>query len=353
MSASETVKRRRTRKIMVGNIPVGGATPITVQSMTCTDTRDPRATIRQIRRLERVGCEIVRVAVPDREAAGVLPEIVAAARIPVIADIHFDYRLALESIDAGVHAIRINPGNIGARSRVARVVAHATAAGIPLRIGVNSGSLEKDLLHRYGEASADALVESALRNIALVEDLGATALKVSIKSVDVMTTIVAYRRLSRKTRHPLHIGVTEAGTLFSGTIKSAAGLGVLLAEGIGDTLRVSLSADPVEEVRAGFALLRCLGIRCERPELVSCPTCGRCQIPVFDIARRVEKRLAGIRVPLTVAVMGCEVNGPGEARHADIGVAGSFTFSFTTSEYSTDILLAVTAILLFKSGHRG
>jgi len=308
---------------MVGTVPVGGRSPVSVQSMTSTDTRDTGATIRQIRRLERAGCDIVRVAVPDEQAAAALGAIVKAARIPVIADIHFSHRLALQSLEAGVHGLRINPGNIGAVSRVRQVVDAARQRSVPIRIGINAGSLEKDILKKYGRPSAQALAESALRNVGLIEDMGYDQLKISIKSADVPTTVEAYRLVSKKTRYPLHIGVTEAGTLFSGTIKSAIGLGILLQDGIGDTLRVSLSADPVEEVRVGFAILQCLGLRRSGPELISCPTCGRRQIDVVRLAARVEKHLVRSRAPITVAVMGCEVNGPGEAREADIGIAGS------------------------------
>ncbi len=316
-------KRSHTKTIMVGGVPVGGQSPVSVQSMTSTDTRDASATIRQIRRLERAGCDIVRVAVPDEKAAAALSAIVKAAHIPVIADIHFSHRLALQSLEAGVHGLRINPGNIGAASRVRMVVDAAAQRCVPIRIGINAGSLEKDILKKYGSPCAEALAESALRNVELIERMGFDQIKISIKSADVPTMIDAYRLVSKKTRHPLHIGVTEAGTLFSGTIKSALGLGVLLHDGIGDTLRVSLSADPVEEVRAGFAILQCLGLRRHGPELISCPTCGRRQIDVVKLATRVEKRLARSRAPIKVAVMGCEVNGPGEAREADIGIAGS------------------------------
>lgn len=316
-------KRRKTKKIYVGSVAVGGDAPVSVQSMTTTDTANVRATLLQIRRLARAGCEIVRLAVPDERAARALGDIVRRSPMPVVADIHFNYRLALQSIDAGVHSIRINPGNIGGRHRLAAVVSRAKQRAIAMRIGINSGSLEKDLLKKYGHPTAEALVESALRNIELVESMGFDQIKVSIKSTDVRTAVAAYRRLSRLTRYPLHIGITEAGTMFSGTIKSAVGLGILLAEGIGDTLRVSLSADPVQEVRAGFEILKCLGIRRQGVELISCPTCGRKRIDVVDLAARIERKLVGFPVPITVAVMGCEVNGPGEAREADIGVAGS------------------------------
>lgn len=307
----------------MGTVPVGGGAPVSVQSMTCTDTRDVRATVAQIRRLARAGCEIVRVAVPDETAARALQDIAARSPIPLIADIHFHHRLALLSMDAPIHGLRINPGNIGSRQRLAAVAAKAAGLGIPIRIGINAGSLERDLRARHGRPTVDALVESALRNIDRLEAMSFRQLKVSIKSADVRTCVEAYRRLARKTRHPLHIGVTEAGTVFSGTIKSAVGLGILLAEGIGDTMRVSLSADPVTEVRAAFDILRSLGIRQVGPELISCPTCGRRQIDVVSLAAQVEKRIAHIRQPLKIAVMGCEVNGPGEAREADIGIAGS------------------------------
>jgi (E)-4-hydroxy-3-methylbut-2-enyl-diphosphate synthase len=308
---------------MVGPVAIGGGAPVCVQSMTTTDTRNAKATLAQIRRLVRAGCEIIRVAVPDEAAAAALPAIVKGSAIPLIADIHFNYRLALSAIAAGVHGIRINPGNIGGRQRLAEVVKQAKEHNLVIRVGVNAGSLEKDLLKKYGHPVAEALAESALRNVRLVEDMDFSRIKISLKSSDVLTTVHAYRLLSKQTRHPLHIGVTEAGTAFSGTIKSALGLGILLAEGIGDTLRVSLSADPVQEVRVAYELLKCLGIRRRGPELISCPTCGRRQIDVISIARQVEKKLADFPLPIKIAVMGCEVNGPGEAQEADIGIAGS------------------------------
>jgi (E)-4-hydroxy-3-methylbut-2-enyl-diphosphate synthase len=291
--------------------------------MTKTDTRDVRATLAQIGRLTAAGCEIVRVAVPDEAAADALPQIVTGSAIPVIADIHFHQKLALAAIKAGVAGLRINPGNIGGLQKLSAIVMQAREKEISIRIGVNSGSLEKDLRKKYGSPSAAALVESALRNIELFERLSFRDIKISIKSPDVRSTVEAYRLLSQKTSYPLHIGVTEAGTAFSGTIKSAVGLGILLSEGIGDTLRVSLTADPVEEVRVGFEILKALGLRQRGPEIISCPTCGRCQIDVAAIARDIEERLAAIKQPLKIAVMGCEVNGPGEAREADIGIAGS------------------------------
>jgi len=316
-------RRKRTKKIFIGGVAVGGGAPVSVQSMTNTDTRDAKATLRQIRRLEKTGCDIVRVAVPDDKAAESLKEIVGGARIPVVADIHFSHRLAIQSIEAGADAIRINPGNIGSRERVSAVLKKAKERGIPVRVGVNAGSLEKDILKKHGHPTAEALAESALRSIALVESLSFKNIKVSIKSSDVQSCLDAYRIVSRKTRYPLHIGITEAGTAFSGTIKSAVGIGILLEEGIGDTLRVSLSADPVEEVRVGFEILKCLGLRTHGPELISCPTCGRQQVDVVAMAEKVEKMLSGIKQPLKIAVMGCEVNGPGEAKAADIGMAGS------------------------------
>ncbi|MFC1591720.1 flavodoxin-dependent (E)-4-hydroxy-3-methylbut-2-enyl-diphosphate synthase [Thermodesulfobacteriota bacterium] len=319
-------KRKKTKKIFVGPVAVGGDAPISVQSMTNTDTRNARSTVAQIRRLEKAGCDIIRVAVPDDEAAESLHEIVRRARIPVIADIHFDYRLALQSMDAGVHGIRINPGNIGSRQRVAAVVKRAASQGIAIRVGINSGSLEKDILKKYGHPCAEALAESALRNIVLLESMDCGMMKISIKSADVRTCVEAYRLVSKQTRHPLHIGITEAGTSFSGSIKSALGLGILLEQGIGDTLRVSLSADPVEEVRVGFEILKFLGLRRRSPELISCPTCGRRRVDVVSIAKKVEKKIAGLELPIKVAVMGCEVNGPGEAKEADIGIAGSKTY---------------------------
>jgi len=316
-------KRKKTRQIHVGPVKIGGTAPISVQSMTKTDTRDVRATLSQIKRLAAAGCEIIRVAVPDERAAEALPALVRGSSIPVIADIHFHHRLALKAIEAGVAGLRINPGNIGGLQKLSAIVQRARIKEISIRIGVNSGSLEKDLLKKYGSPTSEALVESALRNIELFERLSFRDIKISIKSPDVRNTVAAYRLLSRKTCYPLHIGVTEAGTAFSGTIKSAVGLGILLAEGIGDTLRVSLTADPVEEVRVGFEILKALGLRQRGPEIISCPTCGRCQIDVAAMAQDIEARLAAEKLPLKIAVMGCEVNGPGEAREADIGIAGS------------------------------
>jgi (E)-4-hydroxy-3-methylbut-2-enyl-diphosphate synthase len=289
--------------------------------MTKTDTRDTQATIAQIQELTAAGCQIVRVAVPDEEAARQLPAIKAAISIPLIADIHFDYRLALAACEAGVDGLRLNPGNIGSAERVRAVVAQARQARVPIRIGVNAGSLEKNLLQKHGCPSPRALVDSALRHVRLLEKEGFEQIKISLKASDVLTCIQAYRLLSREVDYPLHLGITEAGTTFSGSIKSAVGLGVLLAEGIGDTLRVSLTAPPVEEVRVGLEILKCLHLR-QGIEFISCPTCGRCQIDLAPIARQVERALSHIKEPLRVAVMGCAVNGPGEAKLADVGAAG-------------------------------
>lgn len=314
--------RKPTRKIRVGGIYIGGDAPITVQSMTNTDTRDAAATIEQIKRLEEAGCDIVRVAIPDGEAADAVKTIKKAAAVPVVADIHFDYRLALECIKNGADKIRLNPGNIGGRDRVQKVVEAAREAGIPIRIGVNSGSVEKHILEKYGGVTPEGMVESALGHAAILEDLGYEEIAFSIKASSVTQTIAAYRLMSQKSVYPLHIGVTEAGTLFRGTVKSSVGLGCLLAEGIGDTLRVSLTGDPVEEVKVGREILRALGIAKGGVELVSCPTCGRCRIDLVSIAELLEQRLAGLKKDIKIAVMGCAVNGPGEAREADIGIAG-------------------------------
>lgn len=316
------ITRRYTKAIKVGSIQVGGGAPISVQSMTNTDTRDADATVKQIKELEALGCEIIRVAVPDRAAARALRSILPRIKIPLIADIHFDYRLALDALSAGVHGLRINPGNIGGEERVAAVVSAAAPKGVPIRIGVNAGSLEKDLLKSYGGVTAEAMVESALRQIRLMEKLNFTNIKISLKASQVSLMVQAYRILADKVNYPLHVGVTEAGTLRSGTVKSAVGIGVLLAEGIGDTIRVSLTGHPRHEVIVGYDILKVLGLRKRGIELVSCPTCGRTEIDLIAIAEEVENRLAEIDMPLKVAVMGCVVNGPGEARHADVGIAG-------------------------------
>ena len=307
---------------MVGRVPVGDMAPISVQSMTNTATQDVAATVSQIERLQTAGCEIIRVAVPDLEAARAIAAIKQKIAIPLIADIHFDHRLAIAAARSGADALRINPGNIGSAAKVKAVVKSAKDAGISIRIGVNSGSLEKDILKKYNGVTAEAMVASALRNIELLASLDFHQLKVSIKASDVARTVAAYRLLSAKTDLPLHVGVTEAGTLYSGIVKSALGIGTLLAEGIGDTIRVSLTRDPVEEVRVGYEILKALGIRQRGPEIISCPTCGRCNIDLFDIVEQVEKALAATASPIKIAIMGCVVNGPGEAREADIGIAG-------------------------------
>ncbi|PKL52549.1 MAG: 4-hydroxy-3-methylbut-2-en-1-yl diphosphate synthase [Nitrospira bacterium HGW-Nitrospira-1] len=314
--------RKRTRKIFVGNVPVGGGSPISVQSMTKTDTSDVKTTVRQIKSLEKAGCEIIRIAVPDLDAAKALGSIRKSVTIPVIADIHFDWRLALEAINQGVDSLRINPGNIGARWKVAEVVSAASDRHVPIRIGVNAGSLSKKLLAKYGHPTPEALVESAEEHINILEQLNFREIKVSLKASNVPTTVDAYRFFSRRFRYPLHIGVSEAGPSFTGIVKSSVGLGILLAEGIGDTVRVSLSADPREEIRVAYEILKSLGLREKGANIISCPTCGRCQINLRGLASKVEARLKNIDKPITVAVMGCVVNGPGEALEADIGIAG-------------------------------
>ncbi len=307
---------------MIGDVKVGGLAPITVQSMTNTYTQDVSATVSQIKRLEAAGCEIVRVAVPDQEAATAISRIKEKIDIPLIADIHFNHRLAIASARAGADGLRINPGNIGSEKKVKAVVDCAKEYNIPIRIGVNSGSLEKKILKKYNGVTAEAMVESALRNIELLETLDFHSIKVSLKASDVPRTVEAYRLLSKKSDRPLHVGVTEAGGLYSGIVKSALGIGTLLAEGIGDTIRVSLTRDPVEEVRVGYEILKGLEIRQHGPDIISCPTCGRCNIDLFGITESVEKALLLKSVPIRLAIMGCVVNGPGEAREADIGVAG-------------------------------
>ena len=313
---------RMTRQIRVGSVAVGGGAPVSVQSMTNTDTRDVAATLAQIRALAAAGCEIVRCAVPDQTAATALAAIRREAPVPLIADIHFDYRLALAALAAGVDGLRLNPGNIGARWKVEEVVNACRERQVPIRIGVNAGSLEKELLARYGHPTAAAMVESALGHIRILEDLHYRELKVSLKASDVRRTVAAYRLLAGEVDYPLHIGITEAGTTWAGTIKSAVGLGALLIDGLGNTLRVSLTGDPVEEVRVGWEILKSLELRERGPVFISCPTCGRCQIDLIPVAEEVERRLHDLPKKLTIAVMGCAVNGPGEAREADIGVAG-------------------------------
>ena len=324
IASARTSTRRVTRQIRVGRVPVGGEAPIPVQSMTKTDTRDVQATVDQIWALEASGCEIVRIAVPDAEAAAAVPRIRAQIRIPLIVDIHFDYRLALQCLEAGVDGLRINPGNIGPTWRVREVTKAAAERKVPLRIGVNAGSLEKHLLQRFGEPTPAAMVGSALFHIRILEELHYPEMKISLKSSDPRMMIEAYRLLADQVPYPFHLGVTEAGTAFAGAIKSAVGIGTLLAEGIGDTIRVSLTEDPTEEVRAGFEILKALGLRKRGLNVIACPSCGRVEIDLVGITKEVEKRLADLHInrSLNVAVMGCAVNGPGEARGADIGIAG-------------------------------
>jgi (E)-4-hydroxy-3-methylbut-2-enyl-diphosphate synthase len=315
---------RISRQITIGKVKVGGGAPITVQSMTKTDTRDIPATVAEIKRLEAAGCDIVRLAVPDMEAAKSLGEIKKQVNIPIVSDIHFDYRLALEAIKQGVDGMRINPGNIGSKARIKAVVDAVKERGIPIRIGVNSGSLERDILRKHGSPTAEALAESAFRHVEILEDLDFRDIKISVKSTDVMKMIRAYRIIAERTDYPLHLGVTEAGTIKMGTIKSSVGIGTLLAEGIGDTIRVSLTGDPVEEIYVGIEILRSLGLRKNGIELISCPGCGRLEIDLMKLVKDVEDRISEIELPrpIKVAILGCVVNGPGEASEADIGIAG-------------------------------
>jgi (E)-4-hydroxy-3-methylbut-2-enyl-diphosphate synthase len=315
-------KRRPTRTIHVGPVQIGGGAPVVVQSMTNTDPADVGATLAQVRRLAAAGCEVVRLAVPDQKAARAFGEVKAESPVPLIADIHFNHRLALAALEQGADALRINPGNLGGAAKTRRVVEACRQKGVPLRLGVNAGSLEADLLSKYGAPTAPALVESGLRWVRQFEDWGFFDFKISLKSSDVLTTVAAYRSLSRQVNYPLHLGVTEAGGLIAGTVKSALGIGLLLAQGIGDTLRVSLTRDPLEEVRVAYEILRALRLRERGVELISCPTCGRCKIDLFDLAAEAERRLLSVAAPLKVAIMGCVVNGPGEAREADVGIAG-------------------------------
>jgi len=315
-------ERRKTRQIMVGSVPVGGGAPVSVQSMTTTPTADVNATLQQIAELTAAGCQIVRVAVPSQDDADALPTIAKKSQIPVIADIHFQPRYVFAAIDAGCAAVRVNPGNIKKfDDKVAEIAKAASDAGVPIRIGVNAGSLDPRILSKYGRATAEALVESALWECSLFEEHGFTDIKISVKHHDPVVMIAAYRMLAERCDYPLHLGVTEAGPAFQGTIKSATAFGALLSQGIGDTIRVSLSAPPVEEVKVGIAILEALGLRERGLEIVSCPSCGRAQVDVYKLAEEVSAGLQGLPVPLRVAVMGCVVNGPGEAREADLGVA--------------------------------
>jgi len=314
-------ERKKTKKIRVGDTFIGGDYPITVQSMTNTDTRDAASTVDQIKRFEEAGCSIVRVAVPDIQAAEAIKYIKKSISIPLVADIHFDYRLAIESMKNGVDKIRLNPGNIGDQDRIKSVVEVAKQRQIPIRIGVNSGSLEKDVMAKFG-VTPTAMVESALQHARILEKLDFYDIVFSLKASSVSMTISAYRKMAQKSDYPLHIGVTEAGTVYRGTIKSAVGIGCLLAEGIGDTIRVSLTGDPVEEIKAGNEILKSLGLKKGGVDFVSCPTCGRCQIDLISMANKIEEKLLNVDKDIKVAVMGCAVNGPGEAKEADIGLAG-------------------------------
>ena len=314
-------RRRKTRQVKIGPVAVGGSAPVVVQSMTKTDTRDIKATVAQIKSLEQAGCEIVRLAVPDSEAAEALGEIKKQVSLPLVADIHFDYRFALASLEKGIDALRINPGNIGSKEKVKEVVRAAKDRAVPIRIGVNSGSLEKSLLRKYGWASPEAMVESALRHVKILEDMDFPLIKISLKASDVLRTVVAYKLLGEKVDYPFHAGITESGTLVPGSVKSSVGLALLLSLGLADTIRVSLTAPPEEEVRVGFLILSSLGLRSHGLDIISCPICGRCDVDLFKIVTEIEKRLSSVKCDSTVAVMGCMVNGPGEAKEADIGVA--------------------------------
>ena len=316
------IKRKETRQIHIGKVAIGGGAPISVQSMTNTKTTDTKATVEQINALQAAGCDIVRLAVPDMDAALNLGNIIKKVNVPLVADIHFDYRLALEAINQGISALRLNPGNIGGEDRVKAVVTEAKRHNIPIRIGVNAGSLDKKLLAKHGGVTAEALVESAMEHVRILEAQDFTDMKISLKAHDVPLTIEAYQLMSETVDYPLHLGITEAGTARSGMIKSAVGIGALLSQGIGDTFRISLTGDPVVEVKVANEILKSLGMREYGPTLISCPTCGRTSIDLAGIAEEVEKRLENVKKPISVAVMGCVVNGPGEAKGADVGIAG-------------------------------
>lgn len=315
------ILRRKTRQVSVGGVIIGGGAPIVVQSMTKTDTRNIKATLSQILRMKKAGCEIVRLAVPDEEAVEAFGQLKRRAAVPLVADIHFDHRLALASLGEGADGLRINPGNIGSKAKVHQIAKAAKERSVPIRIGVNSGSLEKDLLRRYGGATAEAMVESAMQQVRVLEELDFTRIKISLKASDVGRTVQAYRLLAEKVDYPFHAGITEAGSLLRGTVKSSVGLALLLREGLADTIRVSLTAPPEEEVRVGFLILDSLGLRRRGPNIVACPVCGRCEVDLFRIASSIEKRLGSLKSNLDIAIMGCMVNGPGEAKEADIGIA--------------------------------
>jgi len=316
--------RHKTRQVDVGGVKVGGDAPIAVQSMTNTLTTDIDATVAQIQRLEQAGADIVRVSVPDPESAAAMPEILDQTSVPIIADIHFSYKMALASLDAGVHGLRLNPGNIGGRERVERVVKAASERGVSIRIGVNAGSLEKELNEKYGEPCADAMVESAINHIRILEDMNFNDIKVSLKASNIPMTVVAYRKLAQLVDYPMHLGITESGSQFGGTVKSSVGLGLLLADGLGDTIRVSLAAEPEEEIKVGFEILKSLGLRHRGVNLIACPSCARQKFNVIDVVAKLEERVAHIQENIDVAVIGCVVNGPGEAREADVGITGGY-----------------------------
>ncbi|ADL13108.1 4-hydroxy-3-methylbut-2-en-1-yl diphosphate synthase [Acetohalobium arabaticum DSM 5501] len=314
--------RKEIKQVEIGDVKIGGDAPISVQSMTNTDTRDVAATVEQIRKLEKAGCELIRVAVPDQDAAEKVDEIKAAIDIPLIADIHFNHRLALRVLELGIDGLRINPGNIGGEDKIKAVALAAKKREVPIRVGVNAGSLEEGLLAEYGSPTSEAMVESALQNIRLLEKYGFNDIIISLKASDVDMTKEAYELIAKKVNYPLHLGITEAGTEWAGTIKSAVGLGIILNKGLGDTIRVSLTGDPVQEVRVGYEILKSLNLRQKGPEIISCPTCGRCEIDLIEVANEVEQKIQNLDLNLKVAIMGCVVNGPGEAKEADIGIAG-------------------------------
>lgn len=316
------INRRKSKQISIGKVKVGGDAPISVQSMCNTDTRDVKATLNQINELAAAGCEIVRLAVLNKDAAAAIKDIVKKSQVPLVADIHFDYRLAIQCVENGIHALRINPGNIGKKEHTQKVVEAAKSHNVPIRIGINAGSLEKEFAE-LDIPLEDKMIKSAMRHIEILEDLNFYDIKLSLKSSDVLTTIEAYRKVSTRIDYPLHLGVTEAGTLKTGLIKSSVGLGTLLSEGIGDTIRVSLTENPVEEVEAGFGILKALNLRKKGINFISCPTCGRTQIDLIGLAKKVEDKFKNLDLPITIAVMGCPVNGPGEAKHADFGIAGA------------------------------
>ncbi len=338
------IKRRKTTEVNVGNVVIGGNSPISVQSMCNTFTYDVKSTVDQIHSLEEAGCEIIRLAVPDEKSVAGLKEIRKETKTPLVADIHFDYRLAIMAAEAGVDCLRINPGNINGEDRVTEVVSAAKDHGLSIRIGVNAGSLEKHLLDRYGGATPEAMVESGLRHIGMLEKRNFHNTKISLKASDVMKTVQAYRLMASEVEYPFHLGITESGSLATGSVKSSVGLGLLLSEGIGDTMRVSLAADPTEEVRVAFEILKSLKLRRKGVNVIACPSCGRVQIDVDKLTSEVEKELSHIKEPITVAVMGCEVNGPGEARDADIGVAGGHKRALIFSKGEKDGLVEYSDI---------